>query len=132
MSEPKIFRALKVSNICQQMLQNNSEHCNSACQLFNLTTILRSQETFTHQKCELNDWQRRLHFSAGSDHSLLKIRLRNERMFDRKSEKFSVVLFTNITILKSEYFVCSAFFGSPSLIAEYYVGFRFLMTMLCQ
>ena len=44
------FRALKVSNICQQMFQNNSEHCNSACQSFNLTTFLRSRETFTHQK----------------------------------------------------------------------------------
>ena len=52
----KKFRALNVSNICQQKFRNNSEHGNSARQSFNLTTFLRSQETVTHQKCERNDW----------------------------------------------------------------------------
>ena len=44
----------------------------------------------------------------GSALSLLKILLRNERMIDRESEIFQRLV-SNITILRSEYFVRSIF-----------------------
>ena len=37
----KIFRALKVSNICQQTFENNFERC---CQSFELASFLRSKK----------------------------------------------------------------------------------------
>ena len=61
---------LKLSNICQQLFRNNSEHCHSACQSFTLTTFLRSQETFTHQS--VNEMTKGSKGSKGSDHSWLK------------------------------------------------------------
>ena len=46
----KQFRALKVTNTCQQMLQNNFDHCNSGCQSINLTSIFGSLRNFVTSK----------------------------------------------------------------------------------
>ena len=43
------FSALKVSNICQQMCQNNFGHYNSACQSFNLAFFFEAK--LSHIKC---------------------------------------------------------------------------------
>ena len=44
----KMFQLSKVP-VCQRMFRNNSEHCNSACQPFNLTTFFEAKK-FSHIK----------------------------------------------------------------------------------
>ena len=57
----KVFELSQHSNICQQMLRNNSEYCNSAGESFNLTTFLEAKE-LAHFKSFKNDWSRRLDY----------------------------------------------------------------------
>ena len=54
-------------------------------------------------------------FSEGSNHSLLKIWLRNERMIDRKSEWSSVSCLQILQFWRLNT-LCVPFFGSPSTI----------------
>ena len=40
----KAFELSKFGKICKQMFQNNFEHCNSACQSFNLMFLFEAKK----------------------------------------------------------------------------------------
>ena len=102
-----------------KMFQNNFERWNSACQPFNLTTLL------SHIRVSRNfhTSEVRTKLLVKMSRSSLRVQIISCWRFDYVMRApiwkidwtiFSV-LFTNITILKSEIFCAFRFFGSPSI-----------------
>ena len=113
------FWALKVSNICQQMFQNNSEHYNSACHLIWQDNFSSKPRNFhisevVSTKCLINTSR----FVLKTRIILVDLITQREDDWQRNSKILSL-FFTNITIFNSEYFV-RAFFSSPSTLSCFY------------